>query len=64
MRKFIIKRVLQSLVILFFVSFVIYALMRCLPTSFVEAMARQKSMQPNSKSYEEWMAQLSATYTR
>ena len=62
MRKFIIKRVLQSLVILFFVSFVIYALMRCLPTSFVEAMARQKSMQPNSKSYEEWMEQLSAMY--
>ncbi|MBR4131614.1 MAG: ABC transporter permease [Oscillospiraceae bacterium] len=62
MRKFIIKRVLQSLVILFFVSFVIYALMRSLPTSFVEAMARQKSMQPNSKSYEAWMEQLSAMY--
>ena len=62
MRKFIIKRLIQSLVILFFVSFIIYTLMRCLPTSYVEAMARQKSMQPNSKSYEEWMAQLSATY--
>ena len=62
MRKFIIKRLIQSVVILFFVSFIIYALMRCLPTSYVEAMARQKSMQPNSKSYEEWMAQLSAMY--
>ena len=62
MRKFIIKRLIQSLVILFFVSFIIYTLMHCLPTSYVEAMARQKSMQPNSKSYEEWMAQLSATY--
>jgi peptide/nickel transport system permease protein len=36
--------------------------MRCLPTSYVESLARQKSQQPNSKSYEEWMEQLSATY--
>ena len=62
MRKYIIKRVLQSLVILFFVSFILYALMRCLPTSYVEAMARQKSMQPGSKSFEEWMEQLTAMY--
>ena len=48
--------------ILFFVAFIIYALMRCLPTSYVEAMARQKSMQPGSKSYEEWMEQLTAMY--
>ena len=54
MRKYIIKRILISIVILFFVAFVIYALMRCLPTSYVEAMARQKSMQPGSKSFEEW----------
>ena len=62
MRKYIIKRLIQSLIILFFVAFIIYALMRCLPTSYVEAMARQKSMQPGSKSYEEWLAQLSAMY--
>ena len=62
MRKYIIKRILQSIVILFFVSFIIYALMRCLPTSYVENMARQKSMQPGSKSFEEWMEQLTAAY--
>ena len=62
MRKYIVKRLLQSIVILFFVAFIIYALMRALPTSYVEAMARQKSMQPGSKSFEEWMAQLSAMY--
>ncbi len=61
-RKYIIKRLLQSVVILFFVAFIIYALMRCLPTSFVEAIARQKSMQPGSKSYEEWLQQLNAMY--
>ncbi|MBR2686101.1 MAG: ABC transporter permease [Erysipelotrichaceae bacterium] len=36
--------------------------MRCLPTSYVETIARQKSMQPNSKSYQEWLDQLNAAY--
>ena len=62
MRKFIIKRILISIVILIFVAFIIYILMRCLPTSYLEQVARAKSMQPGSKSFEEWMAQLSATY--
>ena len=60
--KFIIKRLLLSVVILFFVALIIYILMRCLPTSYVERIAQEKSMQPGSKSFEEWMAQLSATY--
>lgn len=62
MHKYIIKRILISVVILFFVSFIIYALMRCLPTSYIESIARQKSMQPGSKSFEEWMGQLKAMY--
>lgn len=62
MSKYIVKRILISIVILFFVALIIYALMRSLPTSFVEKLARTKSMQPNSKSFEEWMEQLSATY--
>ncbi|MBQ9228934.1 MAG: ABC transporter permease [Eubacterium sp.] len=62
MRKYIIKRLIYSVIILFFVAFIIYALMRCLPTSYVEAMARQKSMAPGSKSYEEWLEQLNAMY--
>ena len=62
MRKYILKRILISIVILFFVGFLIYALMRCLPTSDIENMARQKSMQPGSKSFEEWMAQLTTMY--
>ena len=62
MRKYIIKRVLISVLILFVVSFLIYLLMRMLPTSYVENLARQKSQQPGSKSFEEWMHQLSAAY--
>lgn len=62
MRKYIIKRILLSIVILFFVALVIYTLMRCLPTSYIESVAREKSMQPGSKSFEEWMEQLEAMY--
>ena len=62
MSKFIIKRLIISVFILIFVSFLIYVLMRCLPASYLETVARQKSMQPGSKSFDEWMAQLSATY--
>lgn len=62
MRKFILKRILLSVVIFFFVMLIIYTLMRCLPTSYIENVARAKSQQPGSKSYEEWMAQLTAMY--
>ena len=46
MRKFIIKRIIMSIFILFFVAFIIYALLRCLPSSYVENMAQQLSMAP------------------
>ncbi len=62
MRKYIVKRLCISVVILFFVSLIIYTLMRCLPTSYIETVAREKSMQPGSKSFEEWMEQLTAMY--
>lgn len=62
MRNFIIKRILLSVVILFFVSFIIYTLLRCLPSSYVETMARQLSMAPGAKSYSEWLAQLEGQY--
>ena len=61
-RKYIIKRLLLSVVIFFFVMLIIYALMRCLPTSYIENVARAKSQQPGSKSYQEWMDQLMAMY--
>lgn len=62
MRKYIVKRLMLSVVILFFVCFIIYALMRSLPTSYVESMALQLSQQPGAKSYTEWLAQLTAQY--
>ncbi|MBQ4225756.1 MAG: ABC transporter permease [Oscillospiraceae bacterium] len=62
MRTYIIKRLLISVVILFFTGLIIYGLMRSLPTSYIESMAMTKSMAPGSKSYEEWMEQLTAMY--
>lgn len=62
MRKYILKRILMSIGILFCVTFIIYALMRCLPASYVETMAMQLAQAPGSKPYEEWLAQLNASY--
>ena len=62
MYKYILKRLIYSVIIFFFVMLIIYAILRCLPTSYIENIALQKSMQPGSKSYEEWMEQLTAAY--
>lgn len=62
MRKFITKRLLQSIVILFFVSFIIYGIMRCMPASYVETQARILSTKPGAKPYEEWIKQLNEAY--
>lgn len=55
MRKFVIKRILLSIVILFFVSIMIYGIMRIIPTSFVEKKAMERAQLPGSKSYQEWL---------
>ena len=62
MGKYIIKRLLLAVVIFFFVMLIVYALLRCLPSSYVENIARAKSQLPGSKSYQEWLDQLNAMY--
>jgi len=62
LRNYIIKRVAQSVLILFCVMFIIYALIRSLPSSFAETMAMQLAQAPGAKPYEEWLAQLNASY--
>ncbi len=62
MRNYLIKRVLLSILILFFVCLIIYSLMRSLPSSYVEQMAMTLSNQPGAKSYTEWLEQLNAQY--
>lgn len=62
MKKFVLKRILISLVLLVFVTMIIYGIMRCMPTSFVENRARELATKPGSKSFEEWLTQLNAAY--
>ena len=62
MRKYVVKRILLSVLILICVTFIIYGLLRCLPSSYVENMAMQLSSKPGAKSYDEWISQLNASY--
>ncbi len=62
MRNYIIKRILLSILILFSVTFIIYAILRCLPASYVENMAMQLAAAPGAKPYTEWIDQLNASY--
>jgi len=62
MLRYILRRLGISIVILLFVVFLIYLLMRCLPASYVETMAIQLSQAPGAKPYEQWVEQLNAQY--
>ena len=63
MAKFIIKRVLLSIIILLFVMLCIYAIMHSLPTSYVEAKALNLSQkQGQTKSYQELVSEMNARY--
>jgi peptide/nickel transport system permease protein len=62
MTKFILRRLILGAFIIFFGSLVAYAVIRSLPTSFVERMARQLSALPGAKSYTDLIGQLNKMY--
>lgn len=63
MRNFIIRRVLLGLFITFFGAMVIYTVIRSLPSSYVETIARQRASNPMSNmNYQEWLDQLNSVY--
>ena len=63
MVEFLIKRLLLCVIILFFVMLLVYTLMYSLPTSYVEAMAREFVTKPgNTKSAQQWLEELNAQY--
>ncbi len=63
MAKFTIKRLLYSVLILFFVMFIIYVLMYNMPSGYIETKARELASRPGAtKSYAEWLADLNAQY--
>lgn len=63
MRIFIIRRLILGLFITLFGAMVIYTVIRCLPTSYVETIARERASNPlSTKTYQEWLDQLNAVY--
>ncbi len=63
MKNFIIRRVLLGIFIVFFGAMIIYTVIRALPSSYVETIARQRATNPlSTKSYQEWLDQLNAVY--
>lgn len=62
MFKFIIRRLVLAVFIVFFGALIVYSIMRCMPTTFVERMARQLSSLPGAKSYKELLNQLNVQY--
>ncbi len=62
MSRFVARRAWLAVVIILFGAFTVYAVIRALPTSYVESIARQRANLPGSKSYAEWLAQLKALF--
>ena len=63
MRSFILRRLFLGLFITFFGAMVVYTVIRSLPTSYVETVARQRASNPlSNKTYQEWLDQLNAVY--
>lgn len=63
MKNFILRRVILGIFIAFFGALVIYTVIRSLPTSYVETIARQRASNPlSTKSYQQWLDQLNAVY--
>ena len=66
MTKFIIRRLLLGIGIVFFGCLITYAVLRCMPTSYVEKLARERSAKMatagNGPSYKELLADLNKRY--
>jgi peptide/nickel transport system permease protein len=63
MGNFILRRLFLGIFIAFFGALVIYSVIRSLPTSYVETIARQRASNPlSNKTYQEWLDQLNLVY--
>ena len=63
MVKFLIRRILLGIMIVFFGALIVYAVIRFLPTSFVESQARMRASNiPGAPKYQDLLAQLNALY--
>jgi len=62
MWKFILRRLLLGSVIVLCGTFITYAVIRLMPYTYVENVARQHAQMPGAKSYQVWLEQLNKIY--
>ncbi len=62
MTKYLIRRLIYAIFVVVVSLLVVYAVMRLLPTSFMERVARERSTVPGAKSYTEILNQLNSVY--
>ncbi|MEN6556167.1 MAG: ABC transporter permease [Anaerolineaceae bacterium] len=63
MGNFILRRLFLGLFITFFGAMLVYTVIRSLPSSYVETVARQRATNPlSTKTYQEWLDQLNQVY--
>ena len=63
MRNFILRRVFLGIFIIVFGALAVYTVIRSLPTSYVETIARQRASNPlSTKTYQQWLDQLNEVY--
>ena len=63
MRQYLLRRLLISILVLFLVAVIVYCIMRLLPTSYIEMIARKRAQTPGStRTYQDWLNQLKAVY--
>jgi len=63
MRQYLLRRLLISILVLFLVGLIVYCIMRLLPTSYIEMIARKRAQTPGStRTYQDWLSQLTAVY--
>ena len=61
-RSRLLRWLVLAVIIIVFGAFIVYSVVRSLPSSYVENIARQRATMPNSKSYTEWLAQLNKLF--
>lgn len=63
MLKYTVKRLLYSVLILFFVMFIIYIVMYNMPSGYIQTRAMELASKPNAqRSYQEWLDFLKGQY--
>ena len=63
MWKFLVRRIVLGLIIVILCSLIVYSVIRCLPTSYMEKIARERAASTQGlKTYSQWLEELNNIY--